>query len=47
MRDELLSETLFFGLDHAREVVARWVTDYNATRPYSALGYQTLAAFTA
>nr|WP_121066149.1 IS3 family transposase [Chachezhania antarctica] len=45
MRDELLNETLFFGLDHAREVVARWVAEYNATRPHSALGYQTPAAY--
>lgn len=29
MRDELLNETLFFGLDHARTVIARWVVDYN------------------
>ena len=47
MRDELLNETLFFGLDHAREVVGRWVTDYNAARPHSALGYLTPAAFAA
>jgi putative transposase len=24
MRDELLNETLFFGIDHARAAVARW-----------------------
>ena len=36
MRDELLNETLFFGLDHAREIVARWVADYNLARPHSA-----------
>ena len=41
MRDELLNETLFFGLDHARSAVSRWVADYNAARPHSALGYQT------
>lgn len=45
MRDELLNETLFFGLDHARSAIAAWVTDYNATRPHSALGYQTPAAY--
>ncbi len=36
MRDELLNETLFFGLDHARSVIAQWVADYNRrgrTRP--------------
>jgi hypothetical protein len=47
MRDELLNETLFFGLEHARSVVAAWVADYNANRPHSALGYQTPAAYAA
>ena len=47
MRDELLNETLFFGLEHARSAVARWVADYNHTRPHSALGYQTPATFAA
>ena len=47
MRDELLNETLFFGLDHAREIVAEWVADYNAARPHSAIGYLTPAAFAA
>ena len=47
MRDELLNETLFFGLDHARSVVAAWVADYNAARPHSALGYKTPAAYAA
>jgi putative transposase len=47
MRDELLNETLFFGLDQARSVIAAWVADYNADRPHSALGYQTPAAYAA
>jgi putative transposase len=47
MRDELLNETLFFSLDHARSVIAAWVADYNAERPHSALGYQTPAAYAA
>jgi putative transposase len=47
MRDELLNETLFFGLDHARSAVARWVADYNDTRPHSALGYQPPAIYAA
>ena len=47
MRDELLNETLFFGLDHARGAVAAWVADYNAARPHSALGYKTPAAYAA
>jgi len=28
MRDELLNESLFFGLDHARTKIADWVGDY-------------------
>jgi putative transposase len=47
MRDELLNETLFFGLDHARIGLARWVADYNGCRPHSALRYQTPAAYAA
>jgi putative transposase len=44
MRDELLNETLFFGLDHARTKIADWVGDYNGQRPHSSLGYLTPAA---
>lgn len=47
MRDELLNETLFFSLDHARKAIAAWVDDYNTVRPHSALNYQTPAAFAA
>ena len=47
MRDELLNETLFLGLDHAREKIATWVDDFNHLRPQSALAYQTPVAFAA
>jgi putative transposase len=47
MRDELLNETLFFGLDHARTKIAHWADDYNQRRPHSALGYQSPAVFAA
>jgi hypothetical protein len=47
MRDELLNESLFRGLDHARETIARWVTDYNQRRPHSALGCIPPAAYAA
>ena len=47
MRDELLNETLFFNLDHARQKLAAWAADYNTHRPHSALGYQTPAAYAA
>ena len=45
MRDELLNETLFFSLDHARSMVAAWMVDYNTVRPHSSLAYQTPAAY--
>ena len=45
MRDELLNESLFFGLDHARSAIAEWADDYNNFRPHSSLGYQTPAAY--
>ena len=47
MRDELLNETLFTSLDHAREKTAAWAWDYNTQRPHSSLGYATPAAFAA
>src|ERR1700710_545273 len=45
--DELLNETLFFGLDHARTKIANWADDYNSQRPHSSLGYLTPAAYAA
>ena len=33
MRDELLNERLFFGLDHTRCAIAEWADDYNNFRP--------------
>jgi transposase InsO family protein len=45
MRDELLNESLFFGIDHARSAIAEWREDFNTARPHSSLGYQTPAAF--
>jgi putative transposase len=38
LRDELLNETLFRSLDHAREALALWKDDYNTIRPHSSLG---------
>src|SRR5690606_22338197 len=45
MRDELLNESLFLGIGHARSAVAAWVADYNTARPHSSLGYATPADF--
>jgi len=47
MRDELLNESLFHGLAHARQVIAAWVADYNTIRPHSALAYRTPVGFAA
>ena len=47
MRDELLNETLFFSLEHARQKLAAWTFDYNTRRPHSSIGYQTPAAYAA
>ena len=45
MRDELLNESLFLDLDHTRQLIGDWVTDYNTARPHSALGYKTPVAY--
>ena len=45
MRDELLNETIFKTMHHARAVIAAWVKDYNEERQHSALGYATPKAF--
>ena len=47
MRDELLNETPFLGLAHARSLITEWVTDYNEVWPHSSRGYITPAAFAA
>ena len=44
-RDELLNESLFFGLDHVRSAIAEWKEDFNTARPHFSLGYQTPAAY--
>jgi putative transposase len=45
LRDELLNETLFPSLGHARATLAAWRKDYNTERPHSRLGWQTPAEF--
>ena len=47
MRDELLNETMFRDMAHARSTILAWAADYNEERPHSALGYQTPRAFAA
>ena len=38
MRDELLEDNMFNGLDHARPLIAAWSRRYNEEHPHSALG---------
>jgi putative transposase len=38
LRDELLNETLFLSLAHARMALAEWRHDYNTVRPHSGIG---------
>lgn len=47
LRDELLNETLFRSLPHARAVLEAWRQDYNAKRPHSRLGWLTPLAYAA
>ncbi|WP_321342282.1 IS3 family transposase [Breoghania sp.] len=41
LRDELLNETLFLSLSHARVTLQAWRSDYNLNRPHSRLGWLT------
>ena len=45
LRDELLNETLFRSLGHARAMLEDWRRDYNEHRPHSKLGWLTPQAF--
>jgi len=39
MRDELLEDNMFDGLDHARTLIAAWSRRYNEEHAHSALGW--------
>ncbi|WP_420703592.1 integrase core domain-containing protein [Brucella intermedia] len=45
LRDELLNETPFSSLTHARSALLNWRTDYNDHRTHSGLGWMTSAEF--
>ena len=45
MRDELLNETIFYDLGHARDILARWSMGYNLKRPAFRARFLTPAAF--
>ena len=47
LRDELLNETLFRSLPHARSAMEAWRADYNMRRPHSKLGWLTPAGYAA
>jgi transposase InsO family protein len=40
MRYELLDWEIFFTLEEAKVLIARWREEYNHIRPYSGLGYR-------
>src|SRR6202165_677391 len=45
LRDELLNETLFTSLAHARQMLTMFQDDYNTVRPHSGLGNLPPAAY--
>ena len=47
LRDELLNETLFRSLPHARAILEAWRADYNNERPHSQLGWMSPATYAA
>ena len=47
LRDELLNQTLFRSIRHAREVLGAWRDDYNRERPHSSLGWMTPTEYAA
>jgi hypothetical protein len=47
LRDEVLNETLFSSIVHARAILAEWRADYNAKRPHSRLEWMTPLAYAA
>lgn len=47
MRDELLDENLFDGIDDAHQALESWSYLYNHYHPHSALGYQSPAQYAA
>ena len=47
LRDELLNETLFSSLGHARTALSQWKQDYNTARPHSSVGNLPPATYAA
>lgn len=47
LRDELLNETLFRSIAHARFMLEAWRDDYNHHRPHGKLGWLTPADYAA
>jgi len=40
LRDELLNGEIFYTLNEAQVLIARWRREYNTIRPHSSLGYR-------
>lgn len=45
IRDECLNCHVFYNLDEAKEIVAKWREDYNDWRPHSSLGDETPSSY--
>lgn len=46
-REDVLDANLFYSIEQANEVTAKWVDDYNQERPHQSLNYQTPMAYAA
>jgi putative transposase len=46
-REDVLAANLFYSIEQANEVTAKWVVDYNQERPHQSLHYQTPMAYAA
>jgi len=40
-REDVLDANLFYSIEQANEVTAKWVDEYNHERPYQSPNYQT------
>jgi putative transposase len=45
IKEECCWQHRFEGIEHARRVIAAWITWYNSARPHSALGYKSPDSF--
>lgn len=46
-REDVLDANLFYSIEQAKEVTAKWIDEYNQRRPHQSLNYQTPTAYAA